>query len=223
MLKKFIIIIMVILFSALVPTKLVRAEDCKTRLQLLEPDKPQDIKERPLPLPKEAFSIQDIINKGKKLTFNNLLNDPNYERPIYQKHWHSSIGRWSYLPNRIRYASHRLFADYDIGLSNWYDFEHNLGLEIPMKQTTPLNLYLVTFQTEVKEIYTMGQQIIIVGIPKRQGVEVNTISLDQIAKQKAGAPLLIQLVIPDGYEIDYTVEFYVDPLYWQNVKEENKN
>jgi len=87
------------------------------------------------------------MEKGTKIPFDVIKNIPDYKRPVYEKHWHSTVGRWSYIPTRIHYALHRLFTNYDIGLSNWFDFEGNLGIyNIPIFQNeTALDLYYCCF------------------------------------------------------------------------------
>lgn len=193
------------------------------RLHYLEPKTPQTIQtERfeQIPYPSKINEIKTIMIQENIIPFQTIINRPEYIRPIYHKDWHSTIGRWSSIPSNIRTAQHRLFTNYDIGLSNWYDFIHQMGFEIPMFQSEKeLDLYIVTFNTEVTNIYTKGNQIIITGIPKRNGVQVNTITTKDLKPFNKHEFLLIQLVTPDGYEIDYTLESYVEPDYWTTIKD----
>lgn len=195
----------------------------KERLYFLEPERPTDIIEPKLynmKLPSKIYPIKEVIESSNEISFETIIDKPNYIRPIYEKHWHSTTGRWSYIPNRIRTAQHRLFTEYDIGLSNWYDFEHDIGFEIPMIQDKKaLDIYIVTFQTEITKVYTKGNQIVVVGYPKRNGVQVSTITTKDLKPANKKEFLLIQLVTPDGYEIDYTLISYVEPDYWTKIKE----
>lgn len=151
-----------------------RAEELEKRLKRLEPPEPVNIIELPFEAeaekryPSQTISISEVMDKGTKIPFNVIKNIPDSKRPVYEKHWHSTVGRWSYIPTRIHYALHRLFTNYDIGLSNWFDFEGNLGINnIPMFQNEiALDLYIVVFQTAVTDVYTKGNQVIVVGNPK---------------------------------------------------------
>ncbi len=198
----------------------------KERLYYLEPEKPVDIIDsrlKNMKLPSKVYPIKEVIESSNEIPFEIIVDKPNYIRPIYEKYWHSTMGRWSYIPNRIRDAQHRLFTEYDIGLSNWYDFEHNIGFEIPMIQDKQaLDIYIVTFQTEISKVYTKGNQVVVVGYPKRNGVQVSTITTKDLKPTDKKEFLLIQLVTPDGYEIDYSLISYIEPDYWTKIKE-NKN
>lgn len=194
-------------------------EKLKQRLQSLEPTNPINIQDPPwaeLHFPSKTVPISEVIEKGAEIPFKKIVDKPDYIRPAYDELWHSTFGRWSYLPYRIHYALHRLFTNYDIGLSNWYDFEHNMGITIPMYQSDEaLNLYIVTFQMQVTNIFTKGNQVVVVGKPKRTGVQVVTITTKDINPVNIDDNLLVQLVTPEGYEIDYSLISYVQPDFWE--------
>ncbi|MDQ0899942.1 hypothetical protein [Paenibacillus sp. V4I7] len=131
-----------------------RVEELEKRLNRLEPPKPTKIPisaeqlEAEKYYPTETFPIPTVMDKGKKIHFNIIKNDPGYIRPVYEEHWHSTYwgGRWSYVPMRIQYALHRLFTTYDIGISGELNFKQNVGIEFPMFQNkTDLDLYIVVF------------------------------------------------------------------------------
>lgn len=195
-------------------------EELKQRINRLEPAEPVNLQDPPwekLQFPSNTLAITDVINKGTMIPFDLIVDKPDYVRPSYEKHWHSTVGggRWSNVPMRIHYALHRLFTTYDIGLSAWYDFEHNIGLSIPMFQDPKaLDLYIVVFQTEVTNVYTEGNQIVVVGNPKREGVQVITITTADIKPTDKEENLLVQLVTEQGYEIDYSTNSYFPPDYW---------
>ncbi|OZU88075.1 hypothetical protein CIL03_13150 [Virgibacillus indicus] len=199
----------------------------RLRIKTLEPPEPVDIQDPPwreLSFPAELEPISDIIHNGANIPFDLIVNKPDYERPAYEEHWHSlGGGRWSYVPDRIHYALHRLFTNYDIGLSSWYDFEHNIGFSIPMFQDEEaLNLYIVTFQTEVTDVYTTGNQVVVAGNPKRNGVQVITITTADIKPSDTEENILIQLSTRDGHEMDYSIISYVPPDFWAKQNEKLK-
>jgi hypothetical protein len=120
---------------------------------------------------------------------------------------------------RVHYALHRLFTEYDIGVSNWYDFEHNIGLSVPMFQNKKaLDMYIVTFQTDVTDVYTRGNQVVVVGNPKRNGVQVITIKTKDVKPFNKDEQLLVQLSTPNGSEMDYSLILYVRPDFWSQQK-----
>jgi hypothetical protein len=194
------------------------AEKMEDRLQSLEPSAPADMQDPPgvkLPFPSEVLPIPDVLQLGTKIPFEVIVDKPDFQRPAYEKHWHSTTGRWSYMPTRVHYALHRLFTEYDIGLSNWYDFEHHIGFSIPMYQDEKaLDLYIVAFQTEVTDVFTKGNQIIIRGIPKRKGVQVITITTGDVVPAQEKEMLLVQLATQEGDELDYSLISYAPPDFW---------
>ncbi|MDR6549992.1 hypothetical protein [Paenibacillus qinlingensis] len=204
-----------------------QTDQFKNRLKQLEPPLPIHMDELPFQTnlnklyPKHTVSLSDIIHKGNQIPFNRMTSKPAYIRPVYEPHWHSTYwgGRWSYVPSRIYYASHRLFPTYDIGLSNWMNFEKEMGFQIDMFQNeTALDMYLVVFQTEVTAVYTQENQIVIVGNPKRDGVEVITIKTGDLRPENKKDMLLVQLSTDSGHELDYSLINYVPPDFWLQQK-----
>lgn len=200
-------------------------EQLRQRLKKLEPHESENIQDPPWgkqSFPSKVEPIAKIIHKGTKIPFEVIVDKPDYVRPAYENHWHStsSGGRWSYVPTRIHYALHRLFTNYDIGLSGWYDFEHNLGISIPMFQDEKsLDLYIVAYQTEVTDVYTKGNQIVVVGNPKRNGVQVITITTADLNPSNTEENILVQLSTQMGHEIDYSIISYIPPDFWAKQKE----
>lgn len=198
-------------------------EELKTRLEQLEPPKPSTIVTTPEDVEKEKYypadtiGIAEVIKKGEKIPFKIIKADPNYKRPIYEEHWHSTYsgGRWAYIPMRIQYALHRMFTTYDIGLSALYDFQHNTGIEFPLFQNkTDLDLYIIVFQTNVTDAYTKGNQIVIVGSPARQGFQVITIKTKDLKPSDLKKLLVVQLATSNGDELDYSLINYEPPDFW---------
>ncbi|WP_431809645.1 hypothetical protein [Brevibacillus agri] len=198
--------------------KLLRQRE--SQLESLEPATPRTLPDPPFryqpALPSSVLPVADILRNGTRIPHQLIVDKPKYSRPAYEDHWHSKFGRWIYLPTRVHYALHRLFAQYDIGLSNWYDFEQQLGISIPMRQDKQsLDLYIVAFQTKITEVYTKGNQIVVTGLPKKHGVQVITVKTGQLRPANPEENLLIQLVTPDGYELDDTIISYVPPDFWK--------
>lgn len=190
------------------------------RLKRLEPDLPKDIADPPFfqsPFPLKVKPAQDIINSGRKLPYKFLLDKPDWERPAYKSYWHSSVsGRWSYVPNRLHYAQHRLFTTPTAALSNYYDFVHNLGLseELMNVQAQPQNadrerfigqIMVVVMQAKIEKVLTSGNQVVIVARPQRNGVQALTVNKVDMKLDNPNEAVLFQLVTPEGDEIDYSV------------------
>lgn len=195
----------------------------ENRLKSLEPIKPQTIADPPFPElspPSKFVTLSQVIENGNTIPYEAIVNNPGYKRPAYEEYWHSSIGRWSYVPTRIHYALHRLFTNYDIALSEWYDFEQNMGFTILMCQNkTDLDLYIVAFQTDITAVYTLGNQVVVVGNPRRTGVQVITIKTSAIHPSNTEESLLVQLSTQAGEEIDYALISYISPDFRLKQKE----
>jgi hypothetical protein len=73
-----------------------RVEELEKRLNQLEPPKPTTIVKAPEEVeaekyyPSDTLPIPAAMDKGTKIRFNIIKNDPNYERPVYEEHWHST-------------------------------------------------------------------------------------------------------------------------------------
>lgn len=198
-------------------------EKLEFRLKQLEPPEPVTIVKSPEEaaaephLPEDIIAIPRVIHEGAAIPFQIIKNDPDYHRPVYEKHWHSTYGggRWSYMPRRVQFALHRLFTTYDIGLSSQYDFQQDVGIQFPLFQNkTDLDLYIVAFQTEITAVYTKGNQVVVLGTPKRDGVQVVTIKTGDLYPSDPNKALLIQLSTPQGDELDYSYIGYVEPDFW---------
>jgi hypothetical protein len=206
--------------------------ELEQRLGNLEPPEPTTIIDSPFPFetgtddyyPTDVIPISEVIRRGTKIPFIVIKSEPNYIRPIYKEQWHSTYwgGRWSYVPERIHYALHRLFPFYDIGISGGLNFEQNVGISFPTFQNdTNLDMYLVVFQTKVTDVYTAGNQVVIVGKPERTGVEVLTIKTGDIHPSNKEKLLLIQLATNND-ELDYSLISYEPPDFWLKQKQKAK-
>ncbi|MEY9974640.1 hypothetical protein ABH966_005052 [Lysinibacillus sp. RC46] len=195
----------------------------ENRLKNLEPIKPQTIADPPFPEltpPSKFVTLSQLIENGTTIPYEVIVNNPGYKRPAYEEYWHSSIGRWSYVPTRIHYALHRLFTNYDVALSEWYDFEQNMGFTIPLFQNeSDLDLYIVAFQSDITAVYTLGNQVVVVVYPRRTGVQVVTIKTSAIHPTNTEESLLVQLSTQAGEEIDYALISYISPDFRLKQKE----
>lgn len=182
----------------------------------VEPNNPiniDDIESHKSIYPNDIFTIKEVIEKGISIPLEFFYNDLNWERQIYKEYWHSSYSRWSYIPHRIYYAMHRIFATYRTA-SVYYDFVHNLGVAYEAKGFTAysnVNAYdyveLAVMQTKVSHIYTYGNQVVLVGKPQRTGLQLIPIPVKYINVINQDPNLLIQLATSAGDEVDYCTIF----------------
>ncbi|HWL24950.1 MAG TPA: hypothetical protein VNR38_14585 [Ureibacillus sp.] len=204
-----------------------RIQELEQRLESLEPSDPTTILDSPLPFekgteehfPTDILPISEVLKEGTKIPFQTIKSEPDYIRPIYEEHWQSKYGRWSYMPSRIHYALHRIFPFYAIGISAEYDFKHNVGIGFNTEMNeTDLDLYIVIFQTDITEVYTKGNQVVVVGTPKRTGVEVISIKTGDLNPSNKEKFLLIQLAT-NAAELDYALIGYTPPDFWLKQKQ----
>ena len=207
-----------------------RIQELEKRLDFLEPPEPTTILDSPFPFekgtevhfPTDVIPISEVLKEGTKIPFKVIKSEPNYIRPIYEEDWHSTTGRWSYIPSRIHYALHRIFPFYAIGISAELEFTQNVGISFPTDMNeTDLDLYIVVFQTNITDVYTKGNQVVVVGTPKRTGVEVISIKTADIHPSNKEKLLLVQLAT-NGAELDYSLINYEAPDYWLKQKQRNE-
>ncbi|MGG0662809.1 hypothetical protein ABE042_01705 [Viridibacillus arvi] len=83
-----------------------RIQELEQRLDSLEPPEPTTILDSPFPFekgtevhfPTDVIPISEVLKEGTKIPFKVIKSEPNYIRPIYEEDWHSTTGRWSYIP-----------------------------------------------------------------------------------------------------------------------------
>lgn len=207
-----------------------RIHELEKRLDFLEPPEPTTIPDSPFPFekgaevhfPTDVTPISEVLKEGTKIPFKVIKSEPDYIRPIYEEYWHSTTGRWSYIPSRIHYALHRIFPFYAIGMSAELDFTQNVGITFPTAMNeTDLDLYIVVFQSNITDVYTKGNQVVVVGTPKRTGVEVINIKTADIHPSNMEKLLLVQLATNEA-ELDYSLINYETPDYWLKQKQRNE-
>lgn len=116
-----------------------RIQALEQRLDSLEPPEPTTIFDSPFPFekgaevhfPTDVIPNSEVLKEGTKIPFKVIKSEPNYNRPLYEEHWHSTTGRWSDIPSRIHYSLHRIFPFYAIGISAELDFTQNVGIAFP--------------------------------------------------------------------------------------------
>ncbi|WP_197259175.1 hypothetical protein [Paenibacillus dendritiformis] len=124
-LKSFLFITM-ISCAAVTPQSLSYALSPPNKQQLgnLEPPSPVTLPNPPFRQsepPQNLLSILDVLKKGKSIAYDVIADLPQWDRPSYLPYWHSTYERWSYVPNRIHFAKHRLFTS-PTSASALYDF-----------------------------------------------------------------------------------------------------
>lgn len=219
--KYFILNISIAIILITYSTKISKAQKSQNKTPVrLEPESAIDIDDPPWNneiFPNNVVNISEVLEKGVDVPYNIIYDEPKWKR-LYKAYWHSSISdRWSYVPNRIHYAMHRLFATYPTA-SIYYDFVHNLGIadeSIEFKQESSKGPYdyltTVVMQSEIRKIITYGNQVIIVSKPKRNGLQVFNIPMNKIVPSNENENILIQLVTELGDEIDYFLIRHVNP------------
>lgn len=188
-----------------------------TSIWKIEPGTPQDIDDPPfgeLPYPTKMLSISEVMDNGKDIPLQFAYNNPDWKRQAYKSYWHSSFGRWSYVPDRIHFAMHRIFVTYPTA-SVFYDFVHDLGIDeesddFQRSSRTPYeNIVLVVMQTKVEKIVTLGNQVVVIGKPDLTGLQVLLIPVKDLRPYNTKESILFQLVTHEGDEIDNATESYV--------------
>lgn len=185
--------------------------DCES----LEPPKPQNIDDPPfnrnLAFPLNTVPISTVITQGEELPVTTIYDNPLWQRQAYKYYWHSSYSRWSYVPYRIHYAMHKVFATYATA-SIYYDFVHNLGIEDEYKDFAPYDqnsvfdyVQIVVMDTTVEKIYVYKEQLVIVGRPGRTGLQTLIVPSSSLNPTSENKTILIQLSTLTSDEIDYTL------------------
>ena len=181
-----------------------------------EPEVPTNIADPPyteLAPPTKQEPVETVIKKGREIPALFDYNDPKWERPAYKAYWHSSYGRWSYVPNLIHSALHRIFVTYPTA-SIFYDFVHELGIaeesdSFERHSGGPFDrIELVVMQTRIEKIVTLGNQVVVIGKPALTGLQVLSIPVKYIEPDDLKQSILFQLVTSDGGEIDFATINY---------------
>lgn len=194
------------------------------RLKNLEPLEPANIDDPPFyyrstyvgpfpeVMPSKIYSIKEIFSSGSEIQKQFIYNDLEWKRPAYKEYWHSTVsgGRWSYVPEKIHFAMHRIFSTYPTA-SISYDFAHDLGIwdeylsfDKYYSESPYEFIEVVVMQTDIQKIISYRNQVLIVGKPQLTGLQAVIIPTKDINGIDNDNNLLIQLVTPEGDIIDYT-------------------
>lgn len=187
-------------------------QECKNRLKALEPKEAINIDSWPIyniPFPPNVQPVSAVINLGNEIPLEFAYNNLEWQRPAYKFYWHTvpAGGRFSYMPNRVNYSLHRIFASYPTA-SIMYDLEGNIGIMEESKDfdydISNINqIVLIALQSDIKKVITLDNQIIVIVEPSRSGLQVITIPDDMIQPSNKDEAIMIQMITPDGFEIDY--------------------
>lgn len=187
----------------------------------MEPDTPIDIDDPPfseLPYPAKVLEVKDVLKTGKSIPLKFAYNDKSWKRQAYKSYWHSSDWRWSYVPNRIHFAMHRMFVTYPTA-ARYFDFAYDVGIaeesdnfNIPNGGNPYEYIVLVVMQTDVEKIVTSGNQVVVVGKPALTGLQVLLIPTKELQPFNDKDSILFQLATKDGDVFDYdTIEYLTKP------------
>ncbi len=146
----------------------------------------------------------DAVKNGTDIAFQILHDDTGYRRVIYSPDWKDAYFRgWLYLPNKIIQARHSLFI-YSTGASANYDLAGELAFEQGVPMDNHRNINFLVFDFKVQGVKRFGDQLMLVGKPFRSGVQIVSVVQNLILMPKEKERhLLVQLVTPGGYEVDY--------------------
>lgn len=193
-------------------TIIEECNECTNRLSALEPEEPINIDSYPiynLPFPTQTYPISEVLQKGKEIPLQFAFNNLNWKRPVYKFYWHTvpAGGRFSYVPDRVNYALHRIFATYPTA-SILFDLEGNLGIVEESKDfeydiSNIDQILLITMQSNIRKVVTLGNQVIVIVEPRRTGLQVLIIPENTIQPSNKDEATIFQMITPDGYEIDY--------------------
>ena len=157
-------------------------------------------------LPVKAFDkiVEDVIQKGKTLSYLFVYSDEEYLRPIYTNLWKQSFYQgWLYLPRKVIAARHSLFT-YTGGAGKVFDIEGQLGFypNISLDNQNYFNFLIYNFDLE--NVTQLGNDIAITGKPTKKGVQIISVKLEEVsALVNETGNITVHLCTPKGFEIDY--------------------
>jgi hypothetical protein len=140
----------------------------------------------------------------KPLPYSVLYSDEDYLRPIYSNIWKQSYFRgWLYLPRKIIYARHTLFA-YTGSAEDILDIEGELGFSQNISIDTENCIDLLIYNFDLQEAVQHENGIVLSGIPVKKGIQLLSIrKKDLNISDENFGDITVQLCTPAGYEIDY--------------------
>lgn len=188
------------------------------RLTKLEPASPVKIVGTgSLPELITAQPVVTVVSEGIPVPFLAVYSDPAWVRPDYQPYWHSSTDRSLSIPDLVGNAHHRLFVTSGNKVL-WDETARSIGItELAEKLKLPIDgknpgdvVIVVTFNHQVADIFVLNNQVVLLGNPARNGLQVLALNKEDLFPANSNRPegknqgqYFFQLVTPDGYEIDW--------------------
>ncbi|MBK1812142.1 hypothetical protein JHL18_16080 [Clostridium sp. YIM B02505] len=217
-------IFMLLVLTTLEPSRVVLSMDltspltCEDKLRTMEPIVPKTIYDYQLLRDRDMSKFKgkleptlSVLKDGIDVPFVSIYKDLDFQRPSYAQQWHSSYWRWSYMPLNLANQQHKLFT-YSGGASVWYDITNSLPLPKGLNNSSPINkkafstaypyvVRFIVFDFNITSIKYSNNQICVIGEPLRKGISIVDIDTKNIPSSQK----LIQLITPDGYELDYSI------------------
>ncbi len=145
----------------------------------------------------------NVQNSGDTLSYTTIYSDEEYLRPIYVNSWKQAYYRgWLYLPRKIIYARHKLFA-YTGNSANVLDIEGELGFYPNISIDNENYLNFLIYDYDIENAVKRGNRIVFFGKPLEKGVQIVAIKKEDINNYEDYNNIAVQLCTPAGYELDY--------------------
>lgn len=194
------------------------SQELRERLARLEPLSPVKIIRNDLSSFPEGVPVLNIMAEGTSIPFEVVYENPSWVRPVYEPYWHTSAGLRSSIPDLIHNSYHRLFVTPGTE-TLWNETIHDSGIaELAEKIKLPSygsksnsTIAIVSIRHKVIDVIVLDNQVVLVGIPSRTGVNVLAVDKEDLINSVSGEILaknnsreyVFHLVTPDGYEFDY--------------------
>jgi len=150
----------------------------------------------------QEVPIKEILSKGKTTKFILKAENKDWIRPTYSKEWDDPLFKERFPDSSIlvEAAMHRLF-ELPTGTSLSFPFYVSIGLDGAISETDlPVDyMGFLIVNSRIKDIKTLDKQVAIIAEPTRRGYQIIWINRTELPTDK----LLVSLVTPDGYEVDY--------------------
>ena len=155
-----------------------------------------------------AITPQEVLEKGKTLSYIFTYTNEEYLRPIYSDTWKQAYYQgWLYLPRKIISARHNLFI-YSGNSNDIFNLEGELGFYPSLSIDDQNHLNIMIYNFDLEKVVQLGNQLVLSGMPTKKGVQLISIKIKDIAIQNEAQQLSIQLSTPTGLELDYqTINF----------------
>lgn len=150
----------------------------------------------------ESSDIAALIQQGKKIPFVLNYKNPLYKQPLYSRLWKTNYKRkWAYIPKQIESNMHRLHI-IPQNQDTQYDFFGTLGFHEKYLKTQSGYYGLLVYNFDVSQVVLSKNQLLLLGVPSRTGVEVLSINSGNL---KHSENYSVKLITPDCYLIDCSI------------------